>query len=65
VKAPLLLCSAYLWDDGLTPRKSDGLIWQCKDLAVDGTHPTASGQQKGRPALLQDRRQREDMVVKP
>jgi len=52
VKAPLLLWGAYLWGDGTTPRKSDGLIWERKDLAGDGTHPTASGQQKVAGLLL-------------
>ena len=40
VKAPLLLWGPYLWADGTTPRKSDGLVWQREDLAGDGTHPT-------------------------
>jgi hypothetical protein len=52
VKAPVLLWGAYLWGDGTTPRKSDGLIWERKDLAGDGTHPTASGQQKVAGLLL-------------
>ena len=36
----------------MTPRKSDCLIWERKDLAGDGTHPTASGQQKVAGMLL-------------
>jgi hypothetical protein len=41
----------YLWADGLIPR-SDGLIWQCSDLADDGTHPSTSGRQKVATMLL-------------
>lgn len=52
VKAPLLLWGAYLWADGMTPRKSDGLIYERKDLAGDGTHPTPSGQMKVANQLL-------------
>ena len=36
VKAPLVLWGPYLWADGLTPRKSDALIYERKDLAGDG-----------------------------
>ena len=47
VKAPLLLWGPYLWADGTTPRKSDGLVWKREDLAGDGTHPSAtSGRDK-------------------
>jgi hypothetical protein len=47
VKAPLLLWGPYLWADGTTPRKSDGLVWKREDLAGDGTHPSpASGREK-------------------
>jgi hypothetical protein len=52
VKAPLLLWGPYLWGDGTTPRKSDGLVWERKDLAGDGTHPTDSGRQKVADLLL-------------
>jgi hypothetical protein len=41
----------YLWADGLNPR-SDGFIWQCSDLADDGTHPSTSGRQKVATMLL-------------
>jgi hypothetical protein len=46
VKAPLLLWGPYLWGDGITPRKSDGLIWERKDFVEDGTHVSESGKQK-------------------
>jgi hypothetical protein len=53
VKAPLLLWGPYLWADGLTPRKSDGLIWKPQDLGPDGTHPSpTSGRQKVAELLL-------------
>lgn len=46
VKVPLLLWGPYLWADGTTPRKTDGLIWERQDLAGDGTHPSQSGRKK-------------------
>ena len=53
MKAPLLLWGPYLWADGLTPRKSDGLIWTRDDLREDGTHPSAtSGREKVAQLLL-------------
>ena len=45
VKAPVLLWGPYLWADGTKPR-ADGLIWERKDLARDGIHPTRSGTRK-------------------
>ena len=54
VKAPLLLWGPYLWGDGVTPRKSDGLVWNREDLAGDGTHPSpSSGQAKVARLLLE------------
>jgi hypothetical protein len=52
VKAPLLLWGPYLWADGTTPRKSDGLVWKREDLAQDGTHPSTSGREKVAKLLL-------------
>ncbi len=53
VQAPLLLWGPYLWTDGETPRKSDGLNYTRNDLShADGTHPTQSGQTKVASLLL-------------
>jgi hypothetical protein len=52
VKAPLLLWGPYFWGDGVTPRKSDGLVWLRDDLAGDGTHPSQSGRAKVAQMLL-------------
>jgi hypothetical protein len=54
VKAPLLLWGPYLWADGVTPRKSDGLVWKAEDFREnDRTHPSAgSGQEKVAKLLL-------------
>jgi hypothetical protein len=52
VKSPLLLWGPYLWADGLTPRKRDGLVWTREDVAADGVHPTTSGRQKVADMLL-------------
>ncbi len=46
VKAPLLLWGPYLWANGTTPRKADGLMFGREDLAGDGTHPSPSGRLK-------------------
>jgi hypothetical protein len=52
VKAPLLLWGPYLWADGTTPRKRDGLIYAARDFEVDGAHPSESGRQKVANLLL-------------
>jgi hypothetical protein len=52
VKAPLLLWGPYLWADGTTPRKGDGLVWERRDLGGDGTHPSDSGRKKVAELLL-------------
>jgi lysophospholipase L1-like esterase len=41
----------YMWADGIIAR-SDGLQWFCSDFQSDGTHPSASGQQKVANMLL-------------
>lgn len=52
VRAPLLLWGPYLWADGNSPRKADGLAWERQDLAADGTHPSPSGRKKVAEMLL-------------
>jgi hypothetical protein len=52
VNSPLLLWGPYLWGDGLTPRKADGLVWEREDLANDGTHPSERGRKKVADLLL-------------
>ena len=52
MKSPLLLWGPYLWADGTTPRKSDGLVWKREDLGPDGTHPSMSGRAKVADMLL-------------
>jgi hypothetical protein len=52
VKAPLLLWGPYLWTDGTTPRKSDGLVWERSDVVGDGIHPSDSGRRKAAEQLL-------------
>jgi hypothetical protein len=39
VKSPWLAWGPYYWANGMIPR-SDGLVWTCQDLDVDGTHPS-------------------------
>src|SRR4030095_2123247 len=46
VRAPLLLWGPYLWADGATPRKADGLSYSPEDFGRDGTHPSPSGRDK-------------------
>jgi len=48
----VVLWGPYLWGDGVTPRKADGLVWKREDLAGDGTHPSGSGQKKVADMLL-------------
>lgn len=49
---PVLLWGPYLWADGVTPRKSDGLVWMRSDLSNDGVHPSPAGGQKVAGMLL-------------
>lgn len=53
VKAPLLLWGPYLWADGQTPRKADGLVWKRDDFAKDGTHPSTGGRDKAARVMLE------------
>jgi hypothetical protein len=52
VKAPLLLWGPYLWADGTTPRKDDGLTWLAEDISSDGIHPSEVGRKKVADQLL-------------
>jgi hypothetical protein len=52
VGSPLLLWGPYFWSDGMTPRKSDGQVWERSDFASDGTHPSDSGRTKVAEQLL-------------
>jgi lysophospholipase L1-like esterase len=51
LKGPWLAWGPYLWTNGEKGRK-DGLVWTCADTRADGTHPSASGQQKVAQLLL-------------
>ena len=50
---PLLMWGPYLWADGMTPRKRDGLVYERRDLLEDGTHPSDSGGRKIADLLLE------------
>lgn len=52
VKAPLVLWGPYLWANGTTPRKGDGLVWKRADFISDGVHPSDSGRNKVADMLL-------------
>jgi hypothetical protein len=53
VHAPLLLWGPYLWADGITPRKADGLSYRREDLASDGVHPSQVGREKVAKLMLE------------
>ena len=52
VTSPVVLWGPYLWGDGVTPRKADGMVWKRDDFAGDGTHPNDSGRRKVADLLL-------------
>ncbi len=52
VVAPILLWGPYLWADGVKGRKIDDLVYERRDLAGDGTHPSSSGRMKVARQLL-------------
>ena len=53
VKSPLLLWGPYLWADGVSRRKLDGLVWNRSDFGPDGVHPSDTGRQKVAKLLLE------------
>ncbi len=52
VKAPLVLWAPYLWAQGNSPRKLDGLTWTQNDVRQDQLHPNESGCKKTTALLL-------------
>lgn len=46
VKSPLVLWGPYLWAQGDTPRKVDGMTWTQNDVRDDQLHPNEAGSQK-------------------
>jgi hypothetical protein len=53
VKSPIVVWGPYLWANGKTPRKSDGLVWNEEDfVTTDHTHPSDSARQKVADLLL-------------
>jgi hypothetical protein len=52
VVAPWMSWGTYYWSNGMLGR-NDGLVWDCADFALDGTHPSSTyGQLKVANALL-------------
>ena len=52
VKAPLVLWGPYLWAQGNSPRKLDGLVWSENDVRADRLHPNEAGVRKTTTLLL-------------
>jgi len=52
VKTPLVLWGPYLWAQGNSPRKLDGLTWTVEDVRADRLHPSESGVKKTTRMLL-------------
>ena len=52
VKAPLVLWGPYLWAQGNSPRKLDGLVWTVNDVCADRLHPNEAGVRKTTALLL-------------
>jgi len=52
VKAPLVLWGPYLWAQGDSPRKLDGLTWTENDVRADRLHPNEAGCRKTSALLL-------------
>ena len=52
VKAPLVLWGPYIWAQGDSPRKLDGLTWTQNDVRPDQLHPNEVGMKKTTALLL-------------
>ncbi|MBI1371384.1 MAG: hypothetical protein GC159_01290 [Phycisphaera sp.] len=52
VQRPVVLWGPYLWADGMTGRRGDGLKYERADFVGDGTHPSDSGRSKVAQMLL-------------
>lgn len=52
VEAPLVLWGPYLWAQGNSPRKLDGMTWTLEDVRADQLHPSEAGCRKTTALLL-------------